>query len=260
MSEPSVGAEERVRVEVRAQRERRRVAGQGLGVGRQVEPGHVGELAHQVVGALAGVRRERVDDVAEPAVGEAEPVGGRGVGRQRLDDIGRGAPVGEQELPAEVASPAISSSMAPSLNRRVAAMPSKSRSLSLRSSEIDELGRRRRSRRETSVVSAVVVRRCRRVALGRSSAPTSPAIRPSGKPNMASRVVGEVVAGRRAGVQRHDAGVTGLVGPVLEVLVVGQRALLGRRDDLVGDVVGLGDDRPVALDRPADVVARRRSP
>ena len=49
-------------------------------------------------------------------------------------------------------------------------------------------------------------------------------------------VVGEVVAGRRAGVHRHDAGVAGLVGPVLEVLVVGQRALgcVGG-DDLVGD-------------------------
>ena len=68
-------------------------------------------------------------------------------------------------------------------------------------------------------------------------------------------MVGEVVARRRAGVHRHDAGVAGLVGPVLEVLVVGQRALLGRGDDLVGDVVGLGDDRPVALDRPADVLA-----
>ena len=252
MSEPSSELKNDVRVEVRAQRERRRVAGQRLGVGRQVEPGHVGELAHQVLGALPGVRRERVDDVAEPAVGEAEPVGGRGVGRQRLDDVGRGAPVASRNCPLRLLSPAISSSMAPSLNRSVAAMPLKSRNLSLRSSAIDELGscgvavhpdscsrssswsRRRSSRR-----------RRRRAAAHQAE----------GEAEQRVGVVGEVVAGRRAGVERHDPGVTGLVGPVLEVVVVGQRALLGRRDDLVGDVVGLGDDRPVALDRPADVVA-----
>ena len=47
-------------------------------------------------------------------------------------------PSASRNCPLRWLSPATSNSMAPSLNRKVAAMPSKSRNLALRSSAIDE--------------------------------------------------------------------------------------------------------------------------
>ncbi len=95
-------------------------------------------------------------------------------------------PSASRNCPLRSLSPATSNSMAPSLNRRVAAMPSKSRNLSLRSSAIDEPPRsasRPDSPRTPSVHSSVEL-------------PSSddepkhsvlePATSPSGKPNMES--------------------------------------------------------------------------
>ena len=74
------------------------------------------------------------------------------------------------------------------------------------------------------------------------------------EPEDAVGVVREVVAQRRGGVDRHDPGVAGLADPLLEVVVVGQRRLRRVVGDGLGDLVGLRDHRPVAVDGPAALV------
>ncbi len=59
--------------------------------------------------------------------------------------------------------------------------------------------------------------------------------------------MGEVVAGRRSGVQVDHAGVADGLGPLLVRRVVGEAGVVGLRDDLVDALLRLPEDRPAVM-------------
>ena len=230
MSEPSVGLEERLRVEVGAERQGGRVAEQGLDVLGERQPVSASSSSSSVVEVLAAAEVGAVDleQVAEPALAEADADRGRGVRRAGSRWCRRRRRSPSRSLPAMSPSPANSSSTAPSSKRSTPAMPSKSSQLLLELvADSDSVGpptSPRRSRRRAELAR-------RTTSLDRAGARDAHSADAAAErePEQVVGVLGEVVAERRRGVHRHDAGVAGLADPLLEVLVVGQRRRPRRR-------------------------------
>ena len=73
----------------------------------------------------------------------------------------------------------------------------------------------------------------------------------------AAQLLGQHPTGLGRGVGVDDTGVADRLGPLLVRRVVGQRALVGRCDDLVGDLLRLRQHRPAVVDDEAESPAPR---
>ena len=218
------GVEERLRVEVGADREGRRVARQGLDVRGQVEPGRL--ATRSLISSSAVIsprcRTRPVDELVTSPPRSPTPDRRGGVrrqGRRRRRRPGRCRRAPEVDCRG---SPATSTSRAPSSKRTAAAMPLKSFSASASrmlppgSSGVAAAGSAGRHRSS----------RCRSAA-ARGRRPRPPMTRPC-----------ECRPGTRRPPARRTGsttpGVAGLVGPAPGSRVVGQRALGGGVDDRPG--------------------------
>ncbi len=221
-----VGHRGRLVVEVLADRERGRGAQQGLDVAGQRRartPGRAGR---------AGADRRRRRSTArsgrrrrQPARLQADPDRRRGVVGQVLHDRAT-LVAGEPPDWDSDGSLTVASSRPLPVNRIVAAAPWKS--LSTWSSPPCGGGQRSSGRPTTWPCRSS----CAPLGAGAEPEPAEVALE-------VAELLGQVVAGRRSGVQGDDAGVADGLGPLLVRRVVGEAGVVGLGHDLVDDVLRL---------------------